>query len=98
MLWDKKKRLLEELLFFYAVINTNIMMADLVGDVPNKADTFKKIVTALNSYISKIILDLIDANEVQKMLQKETKLKKIWSTTEVTPTKKPMDKELEYFS
>lgn len=98
MLWGKKKRLLNELLFFYGVINTNIIMANLVGDVPNKAETFKKIVTALNSYVSKIVLDLIDANEIQKILQKETKLKKIWSGIEITPIKKPMEKELEYFT
>lgn len=96
MLWGKKKRLLKELLFFYAVVNTNVIM---VNYSPNNTETFKKIISVLDSYMSQIVLKLLSAKEIQKMVKKDTELKKIWSTVKIEkPTVEPVDDRADYFS
>lgn len=99
VIWFKKKKLLDELLYFYAIVNTNVQMASLMEGVPDRDKTFRNIVTALNQCVSKVVFDVIDPIELQKRIQKDLELKKIWSTIQIKkPTAKPTEERADYFS
>lgn len=96
MLCLKKKKLFKELLFFYAIVNTNVQMAEVLENVSDRNKTFRKIITNANAHVSKIIFDVITPVDLAKILGKEIKLKKIWSNVKIEIKKK--NPKLEYFS
>ena len=80
MLWGKKKKLLRELLFFYAMVNTNVYMAQMLKDDPKTKKTFTNIVSNLTNCLGELLMKTYTVEDIQKMVIRETELKSLWTT------------------
>lgn len=78
MRWGKRRKLLDELLYYFIVVNTDLYMTYVNKD-KDIYKFFRNRVGALTDCMNKIVFNKMNPVNVQKAISKNTILKKEWT-------------------
>jgi len=95
MKFKRKPKLIDELLFFYAIINTNVQLFPALEGMKDREQKFVAMTSAITGVATKVIFDKIDAQKITKSIQKKLKIKEIWTKLCEEGIKKYPQKEAE---
>ena len=78
MRWGKKRKLLNELLYYFIVVNTDLYLT-YTSNSKDIYKFFRNRVGSLTDCMNKIVFNKINPVDVQKAILKDTVLKKEWT-------------------